>query len=79
MIQYDPDRWFDHLFDVKGSLILEITPIEIEDPFGQDLNDPALEDLCAKIAKNLLAPCGHHDEADAHQVETGEIIRIGVE
>ena len=26
MIQYDPHRWFDHLFDVKGSLILEITP-----------------------------------------------------
>jgi putative membrane protein len=26
MIQYDPHRWLDHLFDVKGSLILEITP-----------------------------------------------------
>ena len=26
MIQYDPHRWFDHLFDAKGSLILEITP-----------------------------------------------------
>jgi ion channel-forming bestrophin family protein len=26
MIQYDPHRWFDHLFDVKGSLIPEITP-----------------------------------------------------
>ena len=25
MIQYDPHRWFDHLFDVKGSLIPEIT------------------------------------------------------
>jgi ion channel-forming bestrophin family protein len=25
MIQYDPHRWSDHLFDVKGSLIPEIT------------------------------------------------------
>jgi len=25
MIQYDPHRWIDHLFDVKGSLIPEIT------------------------------------------------------
>jgi putative membrane protein len=25
MIQYDPHRWLDHLFDVKGSLIIEIT------------------------------------------------------
>ena len=25
MIQYDPHRWLDHLFDVKGSLIPEIT------------------------------------------------------
>ena len=25
MIQYDPQRWSDHLFDVKGSLIPEIT------------------------------------------------------
>src|ERR1700677_4974329 len=24
MIQYDPHRWLDHLFDVKGSLIREI-------------------------------------------------------
>src|SRR5262249_59303458 len=26
MIQYDSHRWSDHLFDVKGSLIPEITP-----------------------------------------------------
>jgi putative membrane protein len=25
MIQYDPHCWLDHLFDVKGSLIPEIT------------------------------------------------------
>ena len=25
MIQYDPHRWLDHLFDVKGSLIPEIS------------------------------------------------------
>ncbi len=25
MIQYDPHRWLDHLFDVKGSLISEIS------------------------------------------------------
>ncbi len=25
MIQYDPHPWLDHLFDVKGSLIPEIT------------------------------------------------------
>jgi putative membrane protein len=52
---------------------------EIEDPFGLDLNDLALEELCGKIARNLLALSGHHDEVDAHQIETGEIIKIGVE
>ncbi len=25
MIQYDPHRWFDHFFDVRGSLIKEIS------------------------------------------------------
>jgi ion channel-forming bestrophin family protein len=58
---------------------IEEIGVEIEDPFGNDLNDLALEDLCAKIAKNLLALSGHHDEADAHQIETGETIKIGVQ
>jgi putative membrane protein len=58
---------------------IEEIGVEIEDPFGHDLNDLALEDLCAKIAKNLLALTGRHDEADAHQIETGETIKIGVE
>src|SRR3984885_15538524 len=26
MIQYDPHRWFDYLFDVKSSMTLAITP-----------------------------------------------------
>ena len=34
---------------------IEEIGVEIENPFGYDLNDLALEDLCAKIAKNLLA------------------------
>jgi predicted membrane chloride channel (bestrophin family) len=59
--------------------ITEEIGVEIVDPFGHDLNDLALEDLCAKIAKNLLALTGRHDEADAHQIETGETIKIGVE
>jgi putative membrane protein len=58
---------------------IEEIGVEIEDPFGNDLNDLALEDLCAKIAKNLLALSGHHDEADAHQIDTGETIKIGVQ
>jgi putative membrane protein len=58
---------------------IEEIGVEIEDPFGNDLNDLALEDLCAKIAKNLLALSGHHDEADAHQIETGETIKIGIQ
>jgi hypothetical protein len=37
---------------------------EIEDPFGNDLNDLALEDLCGKVAKNLLALTGHHGQKD---------------
>jgi putative membrane protein len=58
---------------------IEEIGVEIEDPFGHDLNDLALEDLCAKIATNLLALSGRHDEADRHRVETGEIIKIGME
>jgi ion channel-forming bestrophin family protein len=58
---------------------IEEIGVEIENPFGLDLNDLALEDLCVKIAKNLLALSGHHDEADAHAIETGEVIKIGVE
>jgi ion channel-forming bestrophin family protein len=58
---------------------IEEIGVEIENPFGHDANDLALEDLCAKIAKNLLALTGRHDEADAHAIETGEVIKIGVE
>jgi putative membrane protein len=58
---------------------IEEIGVEIENPFGQDLNDLALEDLCAKIAKNLLALSGRHDEADAHAIQTSEVIKIGVE
>jgi putative membrane protein len=58
---------------------IEEIGVEIENPFGQDLNDLALEELCGKIAKNLLALSGHHEEADAHAIETGEVIKIGVE
>jgi putative membrane protein len=58
---------------------IEEIGVEIENPFGTDLNDLALEELCGKIAKNLLAVSGRHDEADAHEIETGEIMKIGVE
>ncbi len=58
---------------------IEEIGVEIENPFGNDLNDLALEDLCAKIARNVLSLSGRHDEADAHAIETGEVIRIGVE
>jgi putative membrane protein len=58
---------------------IEEIGVEIENPFGNDANDLALEDLCAKIAKNLLALTGRHEEADAHEIETGEVIKIGVE
>jgi putative membrane protein len=58
---------------------IEEIGVEIENPFGHDLNDLALEELCGKIAKNLLALSGRHDEADAHEIQTGEIIKIGVE
>ena len=58
---------------------IEEIGVEIENPFGNDVNDLALEDLCGKIAKNLLALSGRHDEADAHAIETGEVIKIGVE
>ena len=58
---------------------IEEIGVEIENPFGNDLNDLALEDLCAKIARNVLSLSGRHDEADAHAIETGEVIKIGVE
>jgi putative membrane protein len=58
---------------------IEEIGVEIENPFGLDVNDLALEDLCGKIAKNLLALGGRHDEADAHIIEPGEVVKIGVE
>lgn len=58
---------------------IEEIGVEIENPFGYDVNDLALEDLCTRIAKDLLALSGRHDEADAHQVVTSEVIKIGVE
>jgi hypothetical protein len=33
----------------------------------------------SEIPKNLLALTGWHDEAEAHEIETGEVIKIGVE
>ena len=38
---------------------IEEIGVEIENPFGNDLNDLALEELCGKIAKNVLAIGGH--------------------
>jgi putative membrane protein len=58
---------------------IEEIGVEIENPFGNDANDLALEELCVKIARNLLALCGRHDEVDAHDLVTGEVIKIGVE
>jgi putative membrane protein len=58
---------------------IEEIGVEIENPFGNDLNDLALEELCGKISKNILAISGHHREADEHVIETGEVIKIGVE
>ncbi len=58
---------------------IEEIGVEIENPFGNDLNDLALEELCGKIAKNILAITGHRREAEAHVVETNEVIKIGVE
>jgi ion channel-forming bestrophin family protein len=58
---------------------IEEIGVEIENPFGHDLNDLALEELCSKIAKNVLAISGHRREAEEHVVETGEVIKIGVE
>jgi ion channel-forming bestrophin family protein len=58
---------------------IEEIGVEIENPFGNDLNDLALEELCSKIAKNVLAISGHRREAEEHVVETGEVIKIGVE
>ena len=43
------------------------------------MNDLALEELCGKISKNILAISGHRREADEHVIETGEVIKIGVE
>ncbi len=51
----------------------------IENPFGRDLNDLALKELCGTIGKNLLALSDHRREAEAHVVETSEVIMIGVE
>jgi hypothetical protein len=47
--------------------------------WSDHLNDLALEELCGKIAKNILAISGHRREADAHVLETSEVIKIGVE
>jgi putative membrane protein len=58
---------------------IEEIGVEIENPFGHDLNDLALEELCGKISKNVLALSGHRREAEAHVVETSEVIKIGVE
>jgi ion channel-forming bestrophin family protein len=58
---------------------IEEIGVEIENPFGHDLNDLALEELCGKITKNVLALSGHRREAEAHIVETSEVIKIGVE
>jgi hypothetical protein len=32
-----------------------------------------------KIAENSLAVSGHRHEADSHEIETGEVVKIGVE
>jgi putative membrane protein len=58
---------------------IEEIGVEIENPFGHDLNDLALDELCGKIAKNLLAISGRPHEADAHEVATHEVIKIGVD
>jgi putative membrane protein len=58
---------------------IEEIGVEIENPFGSDLNDLALDEMCSKIAKNVLAISGHSREADEQVVETGEVIKIGVE
>jgi putative membrane protein len=58
---------------------IEEIGVEIENPFGDDINDLALEELCSKIAKNVLAIGGHRCEADEHVIDTGEIVKIGVE
>jgi putative membrane protein len=57
---------------------IEEIGVEIENPFGHDLNDLALEEMCSKIAKTVLAISGHGREAEEHIVETGEVIKIGV-
>ena len=58
---------------------IEEIGVEIENPFGHDLNDLALEELCSKISKNVWALSGHRLEAETHVVETSEVIKIGVE
>jgi putative membrane protein len=58
---------------------IEEIGVEIENPFGHDLNDLALEELCGKIAKNVLALAGRNDEAGALDVATDEVVKIGVE
>ncbi len=42
---------------------IEEIGVEIENPFGHDLNDLALEELCGKISKNALELCGYRVEA----------------
>jgi hypothetical protein len=32
-----------------------------------------------KIAKNSLALSAHRDAADSHEIETGEVVKTGVE
>lgn len=39
----------------------------------------ALVELCVEIARDLPALCGRHHEVDAHEIATGEVIKIGVE
>jgi putative membrane protein len=58
---------------------IEEIGVEIENPFGHDLNDLALEELCGKIARNLLSLSGRHDEAGAQEIATDDVIKIGVE
>jgi putative membrane protein len=58
---------------------IEEIGVEIENPFGNDLNDLALDELCSKIAKNVLAISGHRREAEEHAIETGDVVKIGVE
>jgi ion channel-forming bestrophin family protein len=78
----DPFGWLTVLAILGVSYTffgIEEIGVEIENPFGHDLNDLALEELCGKISKNVLALSGHRREAEAQVVETSEVIKIGVE